>query len=106
MAVDFKKISETIKSYVEDVRNIMPVDKAVLYGSYAKGIATEQSDIDICFFLQTFEGKRKVDVLYGLLDLAHKYKGVYFEPAVFPTEEIERGNPFVKEILRTGVEVE
>lgn len=106
MAVDFKKIGETIKSYVDDVRNVMPVDKAVLFGSYAKGIATEQSDIDICFFLQNFEGKRRVDVLYELLGLTHKYKGVYFEPAVFPTEEIERGNPFVKEILRTGVEVE
>lgn len=106
MAVDFKEIGETIKSYVDDVRNVMPVDKAVLFGSYAKGIATEQSDIDICFFLQNFEGKRRTDILYELLGLAHKYKGVYFEPTVFPTKEIERGNPFVKEILKTGVEVE
>ena len=106
MAVDFKKMGVTIKSYVDDVRNVMPVDKAVLFGSYAKGIATGQSDIDICFFLQSFEGRRRVDILYELLGLAHKYKGVYFEPVVFPTEEIERGNPFVTEILRTGVEVE
>lgn len=33
-----------------------------------------------------------------LLGLTHGYKGVYFEPIAFSTEEIERGNPFVKEI--------
>lgn len=105
MAVDFKTISETVKNYANDVRHVMPVDKVVLFGSYAKGTATEQSDIDICFFLQSFEGKRRVDILYELLGLTHKYKGVYFEPTAFPTEEIERGNPFVKEILRTGIDV-
>ncbi|MEW5953750.1 MAG: nucleotidyltransferase domain-containing protein [Bacillota bacterium] len=105
MAVDFKTISETVKNYADDVRHAMPVDKVVVFGSYAKGTATEQSDIDICFFLQSFEGKRRVDILYELLGLTHKYKGVYFEPAAFTTEEIERGNPFVKEILKTGIEV-
>lgn len=54
MAVDFKTISETAKNYADDVRHAMPVDKVVLFGSYAKGTATEQSDIDICFFLHSF----------------------------------------------------
>jgi hypothetical protein len=34
------------------------------------------------------------------------YKGVFFEPIVFPTAEIQNDNPFVKEILCTGVEIE
>ena len=105
MAADLKTISETIKNYANDVRHVMPVDKVILFGYYAKGTATEQSVIDICFFLQSFLGKRRVDILYELLELTHKYKGVYFEPTVFPTEEIERGNPFVQEILRTGIEL-
>ncbi|NLI93523.1 MAG: nucleotidyltransferase domain-containing protein [Peptococcaceae bacterium] len=105
MAVDFKTISETVKNYADDVRHVMPVDKVVLFGSYAKGTATEQSDIDICFFLQSFEGKNRVEILTDLLRLSDKYRGIYFEPTAFPTEEIERGNPFVKEILRTGIEV-
>jgi uncharacterized protein len=105
MAVDFETMRETVKKYANDVRHAMPVDKVILFGSYAKGTATEQSDIDVCFFLYSFEGKRRVDILYELLGLTHKYKGVYFEPTVFTTEEIKRGNPFVKEILRTGIEV-
>jgi hypothetical protein len=32
-------------------------------------------------------------------------KGFYFEPNVIETEDIERGNPFVEEMLRTGIEI-
>jgi hypothetical protein len=40
-----------------------------------------------------------------LLGIAGKYKGVFFEPIAFPVSEIERGNPFVREILATGIEL-
>jgi len=83
----------------------MPVDKVILFGSYANGTATEQSDIDICFFIKTFDGKRRVDILKELLNLMSGYKGIYFEPTAFPTSELNNDNPFVKEILRTGWEI-
>lgn len=105
MALDVKNINEMIKAYVDNVRLVMPVDKVVLFGSYAKGTATDQSDVDICFFLHTFGGKRRVDILQELLGLSREYKGIYFEPLAFPIEEIKKGNPFVKEIITTGVEV-
>ena len=37
-----------------DIKQVMPVDKAILFGSYAKGYATELSDVDICFFLKDY----------------------------------------------------
>ena len=40
-----------------------------------------------------------------LLALMRAYKGVYFEPIVFPSSELHNDNPFVKEILRTGREI-
>ena len=98
-------MKQLVKSYVSDVKKALPIDKAVLYGSYASGNATELSDIDICFFMPSFNGERRVDVIVKLLDLTDNYKGVYFEPTAFPTSEIERGNPFVKEILATGIEI-
>ena len=105
MAVDFEATKRIAKSYAEDVRQALRVDKAILYGSYVRGSATELSDIDICFFLPDFGGKRRVDVIMRLLDLSDNYKGVFFEPIAFQTSEIERGNPFVKEILATGIEI-
>ena len=106
MVIDPKTVNELVKSYADDVRRVLPVDKVMLFGSYAKGNATGQSDIDICFFLDNFGGKRRVDILKELLGLMHSYRGIFFEPTVFPTSEIDNDNPFVKEILRTGFEIE
>ena len=104
MALDAASIIDIIKDYVNDVRSVFPVDKAVVFGSYAKGTADAQSDIDICFFLDNYGGKRRLDIIEELLGLIDN--GEYFEPIVFPTSEIQNDNPFVKEILRTGVEID
>jgi len=105
MAIDFETVNKLVESYAHDVSSVLPVDKVVLFGSHAKGIATVQSDIDVCFFLSSFNNRRRVDILKDLLGLMHKYKRIHFEPIVFPTSELQNDNPFVKEILRTGVEV-
>jgi predicted nucleotidyltransferase len=105
MAVDPKTVTQICRQYADDVRRAMPVDKVMLFGSYAKGTATPQSDIDICFFLDNYGGKRRVDILTEMLGLSHRYKGADFEPIVFETSELENDNPFVKEILRTGREI-
>jgi predicted nucleotidyltransferase len=105
MAVDLETVNSVVRNYADDVRRIMPVDRAVLYGSYAKGSATEYSDVDICFFLGSFDGKRRVDVIAELLGLTDKYSEVFIEPIAFPVSELQNDNPFVKEILRTGKEI-
>jgi predicted nucleotidyltransferase len=105
MAVDFEAVTQLCRQYADDVRRAMPVDKVMLFGSYAKGTANAQSDIDICFFLDNYGGKRRMDVIVDLLGLMHRYKRVPFEPIVFETSELENDNPFVKEILRTGTEI-
>jgi predicted nucleotidyltransferase len=98
-------VNSVARNYADDVRRVMSVDRAVLYGSFAKGNATEYSDVDICFFLGSFDGKRRVDVIAELLGLTDKYSDVFIEPIAFPSSEMQNGNPFVKEILRTGREI-
>jgi len=105
MAVDFEAVMQASKSYADDVRRAMPVDKVVLFGSYAKGTADKCSDIDICFFLDNYGGKRRVDIIGDLLRISSDYLDAFFEPIAFPTSEIYNDNPFVKEILRTGKEI-
>ena len=104
------KDNETIKAilgqYIADVKKAMPIDKVYLYGSYAKGINRQDSDIDICFFSHAFEARRSFDVLTDLFYLKIKYdKDLLIEPNAFPTSELYNDNPFVKEILRTGREI-
>ncbi len=105
MSFDDEALSNVIKDYVADVKNAIPIDRAFLFGSHAKGCATEESDIDLCFFSKDFENLSMMDIMRPLFRLARKYRGIDIEPMGFPTSELENDNPFVKEIVRTGVEV-
>ena len=105
MAVDIKEISKKARLFAEDVRQVMPVEKAILFGSYAKGNATELSDVDVCFFLRDYCGKQRVDVITELLRLGGKYPDVAFEPLAFESADTKKDNPFVREILNEGIEL-
>jgi predicted nucleotidyltransferase len=105
MALDNETLNKIVNGYVNDVRKAMPIDKVYLFGSYAKGTATEHSDIDLCFFSHSFEDQELVDVITQLLWFARKWRKIDIEPHAMPTSEIDNDNPFVNEILRTGKEI-
>lgn len=105
MAVDIEAVNKLIESYVADVKRAMPIDRTLLFGSFAQGRATEYSDVDICFFSRSFEQRCRVDVLTELLGIARKYHDICIEPAVFPTAELYGDNPFVREIISSGKEL-
>jgi len=104
VAANYEAVRREAKCYADAVRGELPVDKAVLFGSYAKGTADERSDVDIAFFVRDFGGKTRFEVGLDLLRLTHN-RSACFEPLVFPASEMTRGNPFVNEILHTGQEI-
>ena len=105
MAIDIKTVSIKASAYANQVRSIIPVNKAYIFGSYVKGTATELSDVDICFFLDSFNGKRRVDIIKELLRLTVGYEDIGFEPVALPSSELSNGNPFALEIITTGIEI-
>ena len=105
MVVDTETVSAKARAYAAQVRDVMPVSKVYMFGSYAKGTATEQSDVDICFFLDSFGGKRRVDIIKELLKLTNGYDDVGFEPLALPASELNSGNPFAMEVISTGIEI-
>lgn len=79
------------------------IDKAVLFGSYAKGNADRWSDIDIALVSRDFTGvgfhdRQKVNPFLIKIDSR-------IEPHPFRPEDFTEDNPFVKEILTEGVEI-
>ena len=90
--------------YADEVRRKLPVDKAFLFGSYAKGTADELSDVDVAFFIKDWGGKTRFEIGVELLRLTHNYTA-YLKPLVFSSSEIARNNPFVNGILNTGQEI-
>jgi predicted nucleotidyltransferase len=106
MVIDAETLEKSLNEYIAIITQNMPIDKAYLFGSYATGTPHEWSDIDICLFSDYFGGKDRIELGVQLLSYAHSfYPDVVFEPHVFPTSELYRDNPFVKEVLRTGREI-
>jgi len=102
MAVFHNKISKIIRSYLDALNNNnIPVKEAVLFGSYATGIQQEWSDIDIALVSDVFVGNRMDDkgkIRDITLSVSNEIEVLPFAPADFNLH-----NPFVREILRTGI---
>ena len=63
MVIENETIKRTIVNYVDDVKSAMQIDRVFLFGTYAKGNANKDSDIDICFFSSSFENQNSMDVV-------------------------------------------
>jgi len=77
------------------------IQKAILFGSYAKGNFNEWSDIDLALVSRTFEGIRikdrsKIRKIVLAVSAA-------VEPLPFRPEDFTVDNPLVKEIIDTGI---
>lgn len=100
-----QKIDEIARDYVNEVKKHISVNKAFLYGSYAKGSYNEGSDLDIAIFSESFGEKKFVEVNAFLFSLARRYKEICIEPVGFSNLDMIDNNPFVKEIIETGKEI-
>ena len=105
MAKISERIDSTVKNYIRDVNKHISVNKAILYGSYAKGTQNEYSDVDVAIFSDGFKGKNRIEINAFLFSLARKYKNICIEPIGFGSSDLEEENPFIKEILDTGKEI-
>ncbi len=98
------KIKNTIDKYLQALRhNNIPIKKAILFGSYASGNFHEWSDIDIALVSDIFEGDRiddKDKIRKITLSVSSKIEVIPFLSTDFNLQ-----NPFVKEILETGIKL-
>lgn len=104
--IEKKVIAKEIKSFYHLVKTAYPVKKVILYGSYAKGTATKDSDIDVGVVIDLPEHVNKVTVTANLFHMARKVD-VHIEPLCILWSEYknrERGS-ILSEIIKTGVEV-
>ncbi len=99
------RVEQIARDYVKEVKRHISIEKAILYGSYAKGSYDDSSDLDIAIFSESFKGKKFVEATAFLFCLARKYKSICIEPVGFTDIDLLDDNPFVKEILSTGIEI-
>lgn len=100
------QVTTEIKKYIQFIRTNIEVDKIILFGSYAKGYATSESDIDVAIVsselgkapllekMNLFEWRYDADVM---LDI---------QPVPIGLQEYEsNSNFFIREIKNTGIDI-
>ena len=104
-----KNIEKKIKDLYKLISDKIKIDGIYLFGSYAKGNPTSDSDVDIAVLSPEFEGIRFYDrgriskiIIYETFP---ELEFADFEIHPYKTDEFTEDDPFVAEILRTGIKI-
>jgi len=102
MAGKSDKTIKSIKKYILELeRNKIPIKKAILFGSYAKGLARPESDIDVALISNVFSGDRFKD-RQRIIPLRRKIDS-RIEPLPFTPEDFDNGGILAEEIKKNGI---
>jgi uncharacterized protein len=98
------RVKKIINTYLDALqKNHIPVNRMILFGSYAHGNYKEWSDIDIALVSDIFEGKRFED--RGKIRRINLFVSSDLEVLPYRPEDFTPDDPFVKEIMETGVKI-
>ncbi len=100
-----KMIDNAIREYVAELSKEIPVQKAILFGSYARGNYDKDSDVDLAIFSDYFEGTSRIDGIKFLLSRARKYVKMDFQPIPFTYRDYLERDGFAAEVLKEGLEI-
>ena len=99
-------IPQQIKEKIIEIRDALlkcvEVSKVYLYGSYAKGTFTNDSDIDIAVFVVSEANERENYIEFNRLARCSKYD---IQIQVFNEEELNEPNGIIDEIVRYGTDI-
>lgn len=88
--------------YISNITGKYEIDKAYLYGSFAKGTNHPDSDIDLAIVIQS--AMDIIDIQFDLMQMRMD-EDLIIEPHPFKKEDFNNNNPVVAEILNYGVEI-
>ncbi|MCX7000015.1 MAG: nucleotidyltransferase domain-containing protein [Candidatus Sumerlaeota bacterium] len=98
------QIIDTIKRFKERIRSELSVKKVILFGSYANGNFSHESDIDVCVIAGNVTNN-----YHAMLKIAPRAVEVdtRIEPVVFSNEEFEETQSFglLRVIKSHGLEI-
>ncbi|MGX9366261.1 nucleotidyltransferase domain-containing protein [Desulfoplanes sp. PS50] len=104
MASTKDKIIRDIRRYIVELnRHGIVVQKTMLFGSWAKGSAREESDVDIALVSSSFSGDRFQD-RRKIVPLRRRINN-NLEPIPFSPESFAEGGSLVDEISEHGEEI-
>jgi uncharacterized protein len=101
--MDRAKAINLARQFVSELSKKYHCERIYLFGSYAKGTFTEESDIDIAVILKEFNNV--LDMQLELMRLRRKIDS-RIEPHPFREKDFILSNPIVNEILQNGQRID
>ncbi|HEX9973407.1 MAG TPA: nucleotidyltransferase domain-containing protein [bacterium] len=98
-----EKIINEVKDFIAQVKNEISIKSVYLFGSYVKGTNKDYSDIDVAIVSDSFKGFALADIETILSSTKNINRMI--EPHPFRTEDFTEDNPFVEEIISTGIKI-
>ena len=102
-----REVIEISKQYIHMLINAgIPIERAFLYGSHAKDLAKEESDIDVLLLSQLFDSD--FDHVAGKVWVIAKRNNEMIEPYMvgshrFNTDDV---SPLLEIVRQEGIEIE
>jgi Predicted nucleotidyltransferases len=97
-------IINIINRYIDIIKKDIKINRVILYGSYAKGTYSEESDIDIAIIIDGYDETNFINMGTFLLDKSFVLK-VDIQPLPFSINEYSAPKGIMEEIINTGVEL-
>jgi len=100
--MDKREAIAIAQNYVDTVSKKYNLAQAFIFGSYAKGNYRADSDIDVAIVLMNAANlfDAQVDLLHLRTD-----EDLQIEPHTFRDTDFDTDDPFVNEILQTGLKL-
>ena len=105
MAYSKDEVIALIRTFVEDLRRDFPINRAFLFGSYARGQIKDYSDIDLALICPAITSANSFELNQKIFHRAMLFN-VELEPICFSPEEFEQEQlPIIQDIKQSGVEI-
>jgi predicted nucleotidyltransferase len=100
--MDKREAIEIARKYAGTISRYYNVKKVIIFGSYAKGNYSADSDIDLAIILDSTEDifKTQVELMKLRTD-----DDLLIEPHPFNYSDFSPSNPIISEILKNGIEI-
>lgn len=101
-----RETNTRIKDYINTVAKSFPnLEKAILFGSFAKDKANKDSDIDIALVFDGLKDENRFDTQVQLIMMASEFD-LRIEPHPINNSDFYSNDPFPLEINKTGIELD
>jgi predicted nucleotidyltransferase len=99
-----KDILNIIRDYIQELKkNNIHIRDVYLYGSYARNIPSDESDIDVAIISDSFSGDWFKDV--KLLLRLRRHIDLRIEPFPFTSKDFNASQPMYYQIMKNGLKI-